>query len=61
MGTLVNDRNEIGTEINKRIHSGYACFFAVNGLLKSRLLSKNVKVRLYKTIILPVILYSCET
>jgi hypothetical protein len=29
--------------------------------LSSRLLSKNVKVRIYKTIILPVVLYGCET
>jgi hypothetical protein len=30
-------------------------------LLSSRLLSKNVKVKIYKTIILPVVLYGCET
>jgi hypothetical protein len=30
-------------------------------LLSSRLLSKNVKVRIYKTIILPVVLYRCES
>jgi hypothetical protein len=30
-------------------------------LLSSRLLSKNVKIRIYKTIILPVVLYGCET
>jgi hypothetical protein len=30
-------------------------------LLSSRPLSKNVKVRIYKTIILPVVLYGCET
>jgi hypothetical protein len=29
--------------------------------LSSRLLSRNVKVKIYKTIILPVILYGCET
>jgi hypothetical protein len=29
--------------------------------LASRLLSKNVKIRIYKTIILPVVLYGCET
>jgi hypothetical protein len=27
----------------------------------SRLLSKNEKIRIYKTIILPVVLYGCET
>jgi hypothetical protein len=30
-------------------------------LLSSRLLSRNVKVKTYKTIILPVVLYGCET
>jgi hypothetical protein len=30
-------------------------------LLLSRLLSKNCKIRIYKTIILPVVLYGCET
>jgi hypothetical protein len=29
--------------------------------LSSRLLSKDIKVRIYKTIILPVVLYGCET
>jgi hypothetical protein len=29
--------------------------------LSSRLLSSNVKVKIYKTIILPVVLYGCET
>jgi hypothetical protein len=29
--------------------------------LSSRLLSKNVKVRIYTTIVLPVLLYGCET
>jgi hypothetical protein len=30
-------------------------------LLSSRLLSKNTKIRIYKTVILPVVLYGCET
>jgi hypothetical protein len=36
---------------------------SVQSLLSSRLLSRNVKVniRVYKTIILPVVLYGCET
>ncbi|PNF37913.1 hypothetical protein B7P43_G03888 [Cryptotermes secundus] len=29
--------------------------------MSSRLLSKNIKIRIYKTIILPVVLYGCET
>jgi hypothetical protein len=44
-----------------RLNSGNACYHSVQNLLSSRLLSKNVKVRIYKTIILPAVLYGCET
>jgi len=33
----------------------------VQNLLSSRLLPKNVKIKIYRTIILPVVLYGCET
>jgi hypothetical protein len=29
--------------------------------LPSRLISKNLKIKIYKTVILPVVLYGCET
>jgi hypothetical protein len=32
----------------------------VQNLLSSHLLSKNLKIRIYKTIILPVVLHGCE-
>jgi hypothetical protein len=38
-----------------------ACYHSVQSLLSSRLLSRNVKVKIYKTIILQVVLYRCET
>ncbi|KAJ4430010.1 hypothetical protein ANN_22218 [Periplaneta americana] len=38
-----------------------ACYYSLEKLLSSSLLSKNLKVRIYKTVILPVILYGCET
>ena len=36
------------------------CYYAVQNLLSSRLLSKNLKIEIYRTIILPVVLYGCE-
>jgi hypothetical protein len=33
----------------------------VQNLLSSRLLSKNTKIRVYRTVILPAVLYGCET
>jgi hypothetical protein len=45
----------------RRLNSGNACYHLVQNLLSSRLLSKDVKITIYKTIILPVALYGCET
>jgi hypothetical protein len=59
--TTVTNKNMIQEEIKRRLNSGNACYHSVQSLLSSRLLSKNLKIRIYKTIILPVILYECET
>jgi len=41
--------------------SGNACYHSVQNLLSSRLLSKNLKIKIYRTLMLPVVLYGCET
>ena len=38
-----------------------SCYYSVQTLWSSRLLSKNLKIKIYKTLILPVVLYGCET
>jgi hypothetical protein len=38
-----------------------ACYHSVQNLSSSRLISKNLKIKIYKTVILPVVLYGCET
>ena len=47
-----------GTEIQEEIKSslklGNACYYSVQNLLSSRLLSKNLKIKIYRTIILPL-------
>jgi hypothetical protein len=57
----VTNKNSIQEEIKKRLNLGNACYHSVQNPLSSRLLSKNVKIGIYKTIILPVVLYECET
>jgi hypothetical protein len=61
LGTAVTNQNFIQEEIKRRLNSDYACYHSVQNLLSSRLLSKNVKIRIPETIIFPVILYGCET
>jgi hypothetical protein len=48
-------------EIKSRLNSGNACCHSVQSLLSSCLLSRNSEVKIYKTIILPVVLYGCGT
>ena len=47
--------------INSRLQSGNACHHSVQNILSSSLLSKNVKIKIYRTTILPLVLYGCET
>jgi hypothetical protein len=61
LGTTVTNQNLIQEEIKRRWNSGNACYHSVQNLLSSRLLSRNLKFRICKTIILPVVLYGCET
>jgi hypothetical protein len=44
-----------------RLNSGIACYCLVQYILSSPLLSKNIQIRIFKTIILPVVLHGCET
>jgi hypothetical protein len=61
LGSTLTDQNCIHEEIRSRLNSGNACFHAIQNLLSSRLLFRNVKIKIYKTIILPMGLYGCET
>ena len=61
LGVTVTYTNDIREEIKRRINMGNACYYSLETILSSRLLSKKLKVKTHKTIILPVALYGCET
>jgi hypothetical protein len=61
LGTTLTDQNHMHEEIKSRLKSGNACYHSVQCLLSFRLLSKNLKVKIYKTIILPIVLYGCDS
>jgi hypothetical protein len=62
LGATTTNKNLIQEEIKRRLNSGNACYHSFQNLLFSHLLSKNLKIRIYHTrLILPVVLYRCET
>jgi hypothetical protein len=51
LGRTLTDQNQMHKEIKNTLNSGNACYHSVQSLLSSRLLSRNLKVKIYKTII----------
>ena len=61
MGTTLTYQNSIQEEVKGRLNLLNACYHLVHNLLSSSLLSKSLKIKIYRTIIMPVVLYGCET
>jgi len=59
--TTLSNQNSFQKDIKSRLKSGSACYHSVQNHLSSSLLSKNLKIKIYRIIILPVVLYGCET
>jgi hypothetical protein len=59
--TTVTNQNRLQEEIKRRLNSVNSYYHSVQNLLSYRLLSEKVKHRIHMTVILPVVLYGCET
>jgi hypothetical protein len=60
LGATIMNKNYVTEEIMNMLKSGNVGYHSVQNLSSSSLLSKNIKVKMYRTIIFPVILYGCE-
>jgi hypothetical protein len=60
LGATVTDRNSIHEETESRLQSRNACYRSVPEVFFSSLLSKDVKIKIQRTVILPVVLYGCD-
>src|SRR5215475_4339153 len=47
-------------KVKSKLKSGNACFHSVPNLLSSSLLPTNLKITIYRAVIMPVVLYGCE-
>ena len=61
LGKTLTNQYSIQKDNKCRLKSGNACYHSVQNLLSSSLLSKNLKIKICRTIILPVILHGCKT
>ena len=61
LGTLISNDNSVQKEIQRRILAGSRTYFAAVSLFRNRLLFRATKIRLYRTLIRPVVTYGAET
>jgi hypothetical protein len=61
LGTTNTNQNLIQEKVQRKLNSGNACYHSVQNLLSSDLMYKILKIRIYKSMILPVVLYGCKT
>ena len=52
LATSLTNQNCIQEKIKSRLESGNVCYHSVRNLLSSSLLSKNIKIKMYRTVIL---------
>jgi hypothetical protein len=57
--SLITRKNEIGVEIKMRIAAGNRCCYGLH-LFRSKPVSRIVKIKVYKTILKPVVMFGCE-
>jgi hypothetical protein len=56
----MNQTNSISSETQARILSGNRCYHAYGKLMKSRALNRSFKLKIYKSLIRPVVTNGCE-
>ena len=61
MGSIINESNSIKEEIKKNIALGIKAYYANQKFFKSRLVPKYSKLKLYRTVIRPIVTYASET
>jgi hypothetical protein len=61
LGMALTNQNDIHYEIKSRLSSGNACYHSIQNLLSSCLIPKNLKIKIYETVISLIVLYGCET
>ena len=60
LGSLITENSDNNTDIKARIMAGNRSYYLILPLLRSKAISRTTKIRMYKTIIRPVLLYGSE-
>jgi hypothetical protein len=60
-GTTVGNKNFIQEEVKRKLKRGNACCHSIQKFLSSSVLYENLKIKTYRSITVPFVLYGHET
>jgi len=60
LGSQLNQTKSTSSKIQARILSGNRCYYAYVKSMKSRVLNRNSKLKIYISLIRPIVTYWCE-
>jgi hypothetical protein len=60
-GSVLNEENDIGLEIRSRVMAGNKCCYALGSIMRSKSISRKSKLKIYRTVIKPTVIYASET
>jgi hypothetical protein len=58
---MITEDNDIKTEVSTRIQLANKGYYGLEKVLKSKALSKALKIKMYMTLLRPIVLYGSET
>ncbi|KAF0753170.1 ribosome biogenesis protein TSR3 isoform X1 [Aphis craccivora] len=61
LGSIITQDNELKIGVSSRIQLANKGYYGLEKILKLRTLSKNLKIRMYMTLLRPIVLYGSET
>jgi hypothetical protein len=61
LGSIINDSNSIEEEIKERLALGIKAYYPNQKFFKIRLVTKYLKLKLYRTVLRPIVTYASET
>jgi hypothetical protein len=60
LGSIITSGNNHERDIKARMAAGNRCYYALSKIMKSREISKSTKLKIYRTLIIPIVMYGCE-
>jgi sorting nexin-29 len=61
LGSVLNEENYTGLEIRSRVMAGNKCYYALGSIMRSKSISRKSKLKIYRTVIKPIVIYASET